>query len=121
MEKFFSGFFKALNDTLGYKLIGSFTLADLLMLFNVVFGIWRGWGDGGNSVIGWGLAGWLWLCLKWAQDRTEEEVGLLSGASEVLGLARETIEHQQETITTLKTEVERQQKEIEALKNQGAV
>ena len=112
MEKFISGFFVGLGRVFDTKVIGIFNIADLFMVFNVTFGIWRGWGDGGNSLIAWALVGWLWLCLKFAEmdkGRDEESAELLNDASELMQHAASTIETQQETIRELKAQLEAQQ------------
>lgn len=115
MEKFVKGFFVGLGKFFGAKIIGPFNVCDLMMAINVGFGIWRGWGDP-NPIIAWTLAGWLWLCLKWAEETKgdEETMELLNEGSETLKLAAAAIEKQQSEIRELKAEVER-------LKNQGAV
>ena len=57
MENFFKGIWAGLGKVLNYRLIGPVTVFDAYMLFLVVLGIWRGWGDS-NAMLGWFMFGW---------------------------------------------------------------
>lgn len=116
MEKInalFVGFLKGMNTVFGYKLIGPIKVIDVLMIFNVVFGVYRGWDDpDNNAIVGWLLAGWFYVCVSGLEAVDALNKQAVSDATEALQMASAAMEMQQERI-------QNQQAEIEALKNLG--
>ena len=120
MKDFFMGFFRGLGNVVTAKIVGPIQVIDLWLMFTFGNGIYLGWGNT-NALCGWGLAAWFYLIyrveeeIRRMEDDTDEET------LEVLKMAHGIISKQSELIEDLHKENDDQQKQIEALKNRGAV
>ena len=120
MKDFFVDFIRGLGKIVTTKVVGPIQVIDVWMIFVIGQGAYSGW-DNTNALCGWGLATWFYFISRVFEEVRDLKDNADEETLEVLRMAHGIISRQSELIEDLHKENDDQQKQIEALKNQGAV